>query len=81
MIHPVKNGKFKEGDKISKAELMNLINSENIIKTIMWNYETCSWAKGEEITMDHLTSEYIRKPDETVKNNLHSLIRMGFLGI
>jgi hypothetical protein len=81
MLHRVENGKFKEGDKISKGELIKLMNNNNIIKTIRWDYETCSWIKGEEITIDHLESEYSRKPDGTVKNDLHSLIRMGFLGI
>jgi hypothetical protein len=81
MIHRVVNGKFKEGDKISKNELVYLMNDENIIKPIMWNYKTCGWTKGEEVTMDHVMSEYMRKPDGTVKNDLHSLIRMGFLGI
>jgi hypothetical protein len=77
MLHEViDDSTFKKGTKKTKAEAIQLIKNNFIIKTLVWGYPT--WSVGAKVTYETVNFvEYLRTvPDASIKNNIDNSIAM-----
>ncbi|RKS14290.1 DUF3892 domain-containing protein [Flavobacterium sp. 120] len=77
MLHEViDDSNFKNGAKKTKAEVVQLIKNNYIVKTLIWGYPT--WNVGAKVIYETVNFvEYLRSiPDTSIKNNLDNSIPM-----
>lgn len=80
MLHQDSDTTIYMGTKTSRADVVKLLNSGKIIKTITWNYNSASFQVGELVgTVTVNGVQYLRSHrDGKVTDNLDNLINMRF---
>ncbi|MCG2610014.1 DUF3892 domain-containing protein [Flavobacterium sp. SM15] len=72
----IDDSSFKKGIKKTKAEVIQLIKNNYIVKTVVWEYPR--WSIGAKVSYETVNYvEYLRTvPDLNIKNNIDNSIRM-----
>ncbi len=81
MLHEDNDATISIGKKTIEAEVLKLLKAQKSVLTIVWDYASGTWTKGEQVGYETLSNrqEILRTHrNGVVSDNLDNLINMGF---
>ena len=81
LLHTSDETTLGNGVVKSKDDVLRLLDNQQPIKTMRWNYTSASWIGGAKVEpYQHAGVRYLRtSPDSSVSDNLHNMLLLDTL--